>query len=202
VCEVSPCPPGDGKCARTGAHAAPHPCGDCCDEPAQALALWTRLRAQGMSSTRGQGSVCHRRDLQRDLRAASVGLGPRLPVRVGPTGRLGVAVRSRSTFVQVPDGESRWRLLGVKHLRQGWGLKRGGNARIKRPSADETNTRHADAYAGAGTNRHVATLAAMNFDSACKQGGWVDEAVRRVTPRGRGECRGRRTSSSISDWSQ
>ena len=40
-------------------------------------------------------------------------------------------------MVAVPDGELRRRLIGVEHLRQGWGRKRAGIARTGRPATGQ-----------------------------------------------------------------
>ena len=40
-------------------------------------------------------------------------------------------------MVAVPDGQLRRRLIGVEHLRQGWGRKRAGIARTGRPATGQ-----------------------------------------------------------------
>ena len=62
-------------------------------------------------------------------------------------------------MVAVPDGELRRRLIGVEHLRQGWGRKRTDTARGGRTASDQPDARPADECGQGGTNRHLATRA-------------------------------------------
>jgi hypothetical protein len=69
--------------------------------------------------------------------AASVALELRLPARSAQGQDSAIPILSRKTMVAVPDGELRRRLIGVEHLRQGWGRKRAGIARTGRPATGQ-----------------------------------------------------------------
>jgi hypothetical protein len=71
------------------------------------------------------------------LQAASVALELRLPARSAQGQDSALPILSRNTIVAVPDGELRRRLIGVEHLRQGWGRKCTGTARTGRPATDQ-----------------------------------------------------------------
>src|SRR6476659_5993597 len=71
------------------------------------------------------------------LRAASVALVLRLPARSAQGEGSAIPILSRNTIVAVPDGELRRRLIGVEHVRQGWGRKRTGTAGTGRPATDQ-----------------------------------------------------------------
>ena len=82
--------------------------------------------------------VCQRRDLRWNLskRPAWLWNYP-LPARSAQGQDSAIPILSRKTMVAVPDGELRRRLIGVEHLRQGWGRKRSGIARPGRPATGQ-----------------------------------------------------------------
>ena len=86
----------------------------------------------------GQVLVCQRRDLRWNLskRPAWLWNYP-LPARSAQGQDSAIPILSRNTMVAVPDGELRRRLIGVEHLRQGWGRKRTDTARGGRTASDQ-----------------------------------------------------------------
>ena len=90
-------------------------------------------------------------------------------------------------MVAVPDGELRRRLIGVEHLRQGWGRKRAGIARTGRPATGQPTrgtrtTAHASAPRGTWlTGPDERRFGRQNwwlrfesvFDSLCRRGWWA-----------------------------
>ena len=90
-------------------------------------------------------------------------------------------------MVAVPDGELRRRLIGVEHLRQGWGRKRAGIARTGRPATGQpTRGTRTPAHAsvpsgtwrpGPGERRFGLQNRWLRFesvfDSLCCRGSWA-----------------------------
>ena len=85
----------------------------------------------------GQDLVCQRRDLRWNLSKRRVWLWNRPTGQVRSRAGAAILILSRNTMVAEPDGELRRRLIGVEHLRQGWGRKRAGIARTGRPATGQ-----------------------------------------------------------------
>ena len=86
----------------------------------------------------GQDLVCQRRDLRWNLtERGQRGFGTTPTGQVRSRAGLGDPILSRNTMVAEPDGELRRRLIGVEHLRQGWGRKRAGIDRPGRPATGQ-----------------------------------------------------------------
>src|SRR6478672_3608928 len=71
------------------------------------------------------------------LQAASVALELRLPAESAQGQGSAIPILSMTKIVAVSDGELRRRLIGVEHLRQGWGRKRTGTAGTGRTVSDQ-----------------------------------------------------------------
>ena len=95
-------------------------------------------RREGMSST-GVAKTWSVSVVTCDGTSPSGSAALELGLRAGCRRRQGSAIPilSRNTMVAVPDGELRRRLIGVEHLRQGWGRKRAGIARTGRPATGQ-----------------------------------------------------------------